>query len=141
MHQPAGLSIYARGIAMGAADVVPGVSGGTIALITGIYERLLGALARVDRHMLVKVFNGDISGAWQHVDGRFLLVLLAGIATSIFLLAGLISQSRLNNLRRKPGFVFDDHAVDDRYFASNRFNSASVCKVFFVRERQFRQTS
>ena len=45
-HSPAG--VFARGLAMGAADIVPGVSGGTIALITGIYERLLGAIVAAD---------------------------------------------------------------------------------------------
>ena len=49
-HLPAG--VFARGLAMGAADIVPGVSGGTIALITGIYERLLGAIVSADSDAL-----------------------------------------------------------------------------------------
>ena len=50
--KPSGLGIYLRGIAMGAADLVPGVSGGTVALITGIYGRLISAIASVGIDML-----------------------------------------------------------------------------------------
>ena len=84
--------VYARGMAMGAADVVPGVSGGTIALITGIYQQLLASLCRFDRHSASLLLGGKARETWQYVDGRFLLVLVAGILTSIFLLAGLISH-------------------------------------------------
>lgn len=85
-----GLGIFLRGVAMGAADVVPGVSGGTIALITGIYDRLLAAIASADIHALRLVLRGDVKGAWHHVDGTFLLTLLAGIGLSVLLLAKLI---------------------------------------------------
>ncbi len=86
------ISTYVKGIAMGAADIVPGVSGGTIALIAGIYERLIGALSRIGPS-LWEVFRetGGIKGVqavWRHVDATFLLVLLLGIATSFALLAG-----------------------------------------------------
>lgn len=85
-----GLGIFLRGVAMGAADVVPGVSGGTIALITGIYDRLLAAIARADVHALRLVLRGDVTGAWHHMDGAFLLTLLAGMGSSVLLLAKLI---------------------------------------------------
>ena len=85
-----GLGIFLRGVAMGAADVVPGVSGGTIALITGIYDRLLAAIASANIDALRLLFRGDVQGAWRHIDGGFLLTLLAGIATSVLLLARLI---------------------------------------------------
>lgn len=84
------VGIYLRGLAMGSADVVPGVSGGTIALITGIYDRLLAALSNVDVGALRMLARGDIRRAWQHVDGSFLLTLLAGIATAVLTLAELI---------------------------------------------------
>ncbi|TXS93643.1 DUF368 domain-containing protein [Parahaliea aestuarii] len=76
---------------MGAADIVPGVSGGTMAFITGIYDRLLGAIRAFDLALLGLVLKGRIKDAWQHVDGAFLLTLLAGIATSILSLARLIA--------------------------------------------------
>lgn len=85
------LGVFLRGLMMGAADIVPGVSGGTVAFITGIYDTLLGSIRSVDMVFLGKLFKLDISGAWQHVNGGFLLTLLLGIGTSIFSLARGIS--------------------------------------------------
>lgn len=85
------LSIFARGMAMGAADIVPGVSGGTIALITGIYPTLLKSLTRFNLEAARLLLRGDIAGAWRHVNGNFLLALALGIATSLVSLARLIS--------------------------------------------------
>jgi len=82
--------IFVRGLAMGAADIVPGVSGGTIAFITGIYPTLLHSLRSFDTHALRMLLRGDIGAAWQHVNGRFLLFLVLGILTSIFSLARLL---------------------------------------------------
>ena len=83
--------IFLRGLLMGAADIVPGVSGGTVAFITGIYDQVLDSLRAVDLAFLAKLSRLDITGAWQHINGRFLLALLLGIATSIFSLAQLVS--------------------------------------------------
>lgn len=83
--------IFLRGLLMGAADIVPGVSGGTMAFITGIYDELLSSIRAVDLDFLGRVLKLDIKGAWQHINGGFLLALLLGIATSIFSLARLIS--------------------------------------------------
>ncbi|MCB1675894.1 MAG: DUF368 domain-containing protein, partial [Halioglobus sp.] len=83
--------VFLRGVMMGAADIVPGVSGGTIAFITGIYETLLGSIRAVDAVFVGKLARLDIGGAWRHVNGGFLLALLLGIATSIFSLARVIS--------------------------------------------------
>lgn len=83
--------IFFRGLAMGAADVVPGVSGGTVAFITGIYERLLNAIKNCDHIALQLLFSRQLPAAWARVDGTFLLTLLAGIACSVILLANIIS--------------------------------------------------
>jgi putative membrane protein len=83
--------VFLRGMLMGAADIVPGVSGGTIAFITGIYDRLLGSIRAFDLAFAGHLFRLDISAAWRHVNGGFLLALLLGIGTSIFSLARLIS--------------------------------------------------
>lgn len=85
------LMIYLKGLAMGAADVVPGVSGGTIAFITGIYERLIQAIRSVNVSAIKLFFSGQWKAFWAHIDGSFLLVLFAGIATSILSLARVIS--------------------------------------------------
>jgi len=76
---------------MGAADIVPGVSGGTMAFITGIYDELIDSIRAFDLECLRRVLKLDIAGAWRHVNGNFLLALVLGIATSIFSLARLIS--------------------------------------------------
>lgn len=85
------LGIFLRGMMMGAADIVPGVSGGTVAFITGIYDTLLTSIRAFDIAFLQRVLSLDIRGAWEHVNGGFLLALLLGIATSIFSLARMIS--------------------------------------------------
>ena len=84
-------SIFFRGLAMGAADIVPGVSGGTVAFITGIYPRLLHSLRSFDLELLRLLFRAEAGAAWRHVDGNFLAALLSGIVTSIFSLAQLLS--------------------------------------------------
>lgn len=84
------LGIFLRGVAMGAADLVPGVSGGTIALITGIYARLIAAIASVGPSTLSLLLRGRVSDAWKAIDGPFLLVLGAGIATAVIGLASLL---------------------------------------------------
>ena len=84
------LGIFLRGMAMGAADVVPGVSGGTIALISGIYDRLINAISKADIELLGYLRAFDIKKAWQHVDATFILILMTGIVTSIATLASII---------------------------------------------------
>ncbi|MFT4517743.1 MAG: putative membrane protein [Halioglobus sp.] len=85
------IGIFLRGLLMGAADIVPGVSGGTIAFITGIYDTLLGSIRSIDIDFFGKVLKLDIAGAWEHINGGFLLALVLGIATSVFSLARVIS--------------------------------------------------
>ncbi|MBL4754137.1 MAG: DUF368 domain-containing protein, partial [Flavobacteriales bacterium] len=75
---------------MGAADIVPGVSGGTIAFITGIYETLIGSLQSIDIQAIKLIFTGKFKAFWDHINGTFLTVLFLGIATSILSLAKLI---------------------------------------------------
>ena len=70
---------------------MPGVSGGTVAFITGIYERLIQSLSAFDLDALRAVFRGQWSRAWRHIDGSFLLCLLAGIVCAILTLARGIS--------------------------------------------------
>ena len=89
--KPSGLGIYLRGIAMGAADLVPGVSGGTVALITGIYGRLISAIASVGIDILALVTRGRFAEAYKAIDGNFLLLLAAGIGTAIVGFAAILN--------------------------------------------------
>lgn len=93
------LLIFLKGMAMGAADVVPGVSGGTIALIVGVYERLLKALGSCTPNKLVWLLRGRVRETWQAIDGTFLVALLAGILTSIAAFANLL------------GYLLEEHSA------------------------------
>jgi len=84
------LTLYLKGVAMGAADAVPGVSGGTIAFISGIYEELIRSIRSFDLTALRQMWRLDFKQAWEHVNGPFLAVLFAGIGTAIFLLSRLM---------------------------------------------------
>ncbi|CAM3694291.1 DUF368 domain-containing protein [Parendozoicomonas haliclonae] len=91
MHLKSSLWLYGKGLAMGAADVVPGVSGGTIAFITGIYDQLLGSLKKCGPSALMVLFKQGPKAFWSHINGTFLLTLFAGVLTSIFSLARIIT--------------------------------------------------
>lgn len=79
--------ISLKGMAMGAADVVPGVSGGTIAFISGIYEEFIDALKSIDLKAIKKIKAAGLMGFWRHINGAFLLALFIGIGISIVSLA------------------------------------------------------
>tara|TARA_R110001583_G_scaffold195352_1_gene372116 strand:+ start:3377 stop:4309 length:933 start_codon:yes stop_codon:yes gene_type:complete len=83
--------ITLKGIAMGAADVVPGVSGGTIAFISGIYEELLTSISAVNLSTFKLLKSKGLSAAWNAINGNFLVALLLGIFISIISLSKLIS--------------------------------------------------
>ena len=78
--------IYVKGMAMGAADIVPGVSGGTVAFITGIYERLIDSIGAMGPKTIGILLKQGPLAAWRSVDGNFLLTLMLGILTGQLLL-------------------------------------------------------
>lgn len=80
-----------RGCAMGAADVVPGVSGGTIAFITGIYEELIDSIKAVDLQAVKLLLKFKLAEFWKKINGNFLISVIAGIGISIFSLAKLMT--------------------------------------------------
>ena len=92
---PAGVplfpGVFLRGMLMGAADIVPGVSGGTMAFITGIYQRLITAISSIGPRLVLQWRREGFASVWAAVDGRFLLTLVSGIAVSVFTLARLIA--------------------------------------------------
>ncbi|MEX6625969.1 DUF368 domain-containing protein [Tenacibaculum pacificus] len=81
------LVIMLKGIAMGAADVVPGVSGGTIAFISGIYEELLNSISAINLSLFKTLKSDGIKAAWKQLNGNFLASLFIGIFISIISLA------------------------------------------------------
>ncbi|MEF9931813.1 MAG: DUF368 domain-containing protein, partial [Bacteroidales bacterium] len=79
-----------KGICMGAADVIPGVSGGTIAFLMGIYKELIDSIKSVNLDAIKLLFKGKIGAFWTHINGTFLVSLLCGILISVFSLARLM---------------------------------------------------
>ncbi|MFW5724160.1 MAG: DUF368 domain-containing protein, partial [Halochromatium sp.] len=91
--------VLLKGLAMGAADVVPGISGGTIAFITGIYQELLDSLRSINLDSARRLFSEGPLAFWQAINGPFLLALLLGIGIGIFSLARVFT------------FLLEHHAV------------------------------
>ncbi len=85
-----------KGLAMGAANVIPGVSGGTIAFITGIYQRLIDSLKSFDLNALKLIFSGDLKLFALKTDLYFLVAIFSGIAISILSLAKVLELAFLN---------------------------------------------
>lgn len=83
--------ISLKGVAMGAADVVPGVSGGTIAFITGVYEELIDSIKSINLTSIKELKNG-IPTFWKAINGNFLLALGTGILLSVFTLANVLNK-------------------------------------------------
>ena len=98
---------------MGAADIVPGVSGGTIAFITGIYERLLNSLQSIVPEFFHLVKSRDFPGFWKQINGAFLLTLFSGILLSVLIFAKLILKEKFN---------WDDGEVQYREWIINKID-------------------
>ena len=90
------LLLYFKGMLMGAADLVPGVSGGTIALITGIYKELLDSINAVSWSTLKLLKKEGIVAVWKKIKGSFLLAVFGGIISSILLLSRLLEWLMIN---------------------------------------------
>lgn len=90
------LLVLLKGMAMGAADVVPGVSGGTIAFITGIYDKLLSSINSVNFGLIKVIKKEGIGAAWKKINGTFLVALFAGILISILSLAKALEYLLVN---------------------------------------------
>ena len=84
------IKIGVKGACMGAADVIPGVSGGTIAFITGVYDEFVGSIAKLDMSAARLLFKGRFREFWKYINGPFLLALFSGIGASVVVLAGLM---------------------------------------------------
>jgi len=108
--------ITLKGLAMGAADVVPGVSGGTIAFISGIYEELITSIGNINLSLVKTLRQEGFKAAWKQLNGNFLLALFIGIGISILSLAKLMGWL----LVHKPIFLW------------SFFFGLVVASIFFV---------
>ena len=98
------LGIFLRGMAMGAADLVPGVSGGTVALITGIYDELLQSISAVSWGLVQTWRDEGLRGVMHTLNAPFLIALVAGIGASVFVFSGLLHH--LLEYNKAPLFAF-----------------------------------
>lgn len=92
-------TITLKGMAMGAADVVPGVSGGTIAFITGIYQELIATISGVELSLITIWKTEGFKAMWQKLNGSFILALLTGILISVF------------SIMRLANYLLEEHPV------------------------------
>lgn len=110
------LSLFLKGIGMGAANVVPGVSGGTIALITGIFEKLINSIKSFDLTALKYLFSGKFKELAKHINLDFLVAVLTGVAISIISIAKLF------------GYLMDNYPV----YLWSFFFGLILASVYFV---------
>lgn len=135
------LLIGLKGIAMGAADVVPGVSGGTIAIISGIYEELLDSINSFNKHSLQLLYQKKWVAFWEAINGNFLLALFAGIGLSLLSLAKLMTYL-LNNHALLLWAFFFGLVLASVYFVGKEVNKwnwralvlfvVGACIAFFI---------
>jgi len=85
------IGVYLRGMAMGVAELVPGVSGGTIAFITGIYVELVRTIRKLDPALAMELIKGRVARAWRQGNLGFLMALGVGMATSVFGFAAVVA--------------------------------------------------
>ena len=118
-----------KGIGMGAADVVPGVSGGTIALIVGIYEELVNSIKSVNLHALKLLFTFKFADFWRQINGSFLLSVVSGILISIYSLAKLVTFLLENHPVMIWAFFFG-LVLSSIYYVDKNVSEWNVMNVF-----------
>lgn len=117
-----------KGMGMGAADVVPGVSGGTIAFIVGIYEELINSIKSINGTSLKMLFTLKLRKFWQAINGNFLLSIVAGICISIFSLAKIITYLLTTHPILIWAFFFG-LVLSSTYFVSLRIKKWDIKRV------------
>ncbi len=98
-----------KGLLMGTADIIPGISGGTIALITGIYERLIGSISGIDFKFITYALKGDFKRAWENIktiDFALFIPLGSGIVLAMLLMSNLIHYLLKNETALSYAFFF-----------------------------------
>lgn len=115
---------------MGCADLIPGVSGGTIALITGIYEELINSIRSVDARALRLLLSLKLKDLWLHINGPFLMHVFAGIFLSVFSLSSLITYLLNDHPIPLWSFFFGLILISAFYVMPKKMNLVSfVCVI------------
>ena len=125
------LLIAVKGACMGGADVIPGVSGGTIAFITGIYDEFVGSIASINMEAVRLLLRGRFKEFWKHINGWFLMSLIAGIGISVLSLAGLMQYLLKSHPIQTWAFFFG-LIVASSIFILRGINGWKLREVLFV---------
>ncbi|NLF42186.1 MAG: DUF368 domain-containing protein [Bacteroidales bacterium] len=119
-----------KGMGMGAADVIPGVSGGTIAFISGIYQELIDSIKSVDKQFLSLLLRFKIAEAWKHINGTFLLCVLGGILISVFSLAKVLTFLLEHHTMLVYAFFFG-LIIGSSYFVGRTIKKINIGSIIF----------
>ena len=120
-----------KGCAMGIAEVIPGVSGGTIAFISGIYERLLAAIKSFDLKLLELLMKGKFKEAWMKADGWFLLSLISGMGVGIIAGVFIIDYFLRNYPEPLWGFFFG-LIIASAFFVGKQINQWNFRRILLL---------
>ena len=124
--------LYVKGLIMGAADLVPGVSGGTVAFVTGIYDKLLEAIASVDKSFFTSLAKLNLKEAFSKIHLRFLIPLVLGIGTAIFSLARVMYFLMNHYPHQTWGLFFGLIVASTLIVGKNLESISSVKTLFFI---------
>ena len=126
-------SLFVKGFMMGSADVVPGVSGGTMALILGIYQRLIDAIKSVDTNTLKSLLSLKISDVFKQVHWFFLVVLLSGILSAIMFVTRVIKLPELMFTNPEPVYgLFFGLIVGSVWYVLKGLGKLTVGNVLWI---------
>ena len=120
-----------KGACMGAADVIPGVSGGTIAFIMGIYDKFVASLAAINLEAVKLFFTGKFKEFWKHINGSFLLSLAIGIGVSVISLAT-VMQALLSDFPIQTWAFFFGLIVASSIFILRGISGWSLRELLFL---------
>lgn len=120
-----------KGACMGAADVIPGVSGGTIAFIMGIYDKFVASLAAINADAVKLFFTGKFKEFWRHINGGFLLSLVVGIGVSVISLAT-VMQTLLSDFPIQTWAFFFGLIVASSIFILRGISGWGLREILFL---------
>lgn len=123
--------LFIKGVAMGAANKVPGVSGGLVAFVTGFYEELIYSLQKINRKAVILLLNGRFKGFYQYVNGRFLLLVFAGSTFSYFSVSRVL-DFLIQNFELYVWATFFGMILGSIYYVAKDFNDFSRRNMIFM---------
>ncbi|MGI9531721.1 DUF368 domain-containing protein [Lutimonas sp.] len=118
------LLLFVKGVGMGAANKVPGVSGGLVAFVTGFYEELIYSLQKINRKAFKLLLNGRFKSFYQYVNGRFLLLIFAGSTFSYFSVSRVL-DFLIQNYELYVWATFFGMILGSIYYVAKDFNDFS----------------